>query len=296
MIRLAFRFADPSDTRDHALVRAIVDALAKHQCSATISVTPFNRVDSVFIDLTRQLTGHRIGAAASRTGAVALQSFSNEDHGVSPSNKPFGFVGRSLTEQRDVIARGQCHPRKMYSGSIRGFMPRGTASTRMDWRRWRRSALPACLRDGRAPQLARKVELALRTCNFATLKSAVRQPRSLCLQYPVIALVMHQYDLAESREPEAITSLRAFDELLGWLKGHPDPKVSTLREIATPLDPADSRRALARNRFQQPLPLRLRRARPEQNLSIPDRRGARSAHVWQRLDSGTVRRWSRLQR
>ena len=269
MIRVAFRFDDPSPSSNQALERMIIAALAAHHCSATVAVIPFRRIDGDLVALTEQRAEHLIEATARGTLEIALHGFSHERHGTASSGKPSEFAGRASVEQVDLIERGSLHLKLLFGDVICGFVP--------PWNSFDMGTLEALeqltfsyLSAGwdAPPIYGGNVALLPRTCHLSSLKLAIQRARRFWFLSPIVVAVMHHHDFSESGEREAIIDLRAFDDLLGWLERQPDLRVLSLRTIATQIDAGGWRRALRRYRLQQALPWRLRHSLPEQYVLL----------------------------
>ena len=267
MVRVAFRFDDPSPSSNHALERAVIEALGSWNCSATFAVIPFKRVNGELAGLTKEKVAHLVDAVDRGTAEVALHGFSHERRGSALHGKPSEFVGLTLTDQLDLIARGALRLKEVFGDRISGFVP--------PWNSFDRATLDALeqlgfryLSGGWEAPLTYRGEVAIlpRTCTLANLEAAVKEARSVSFLSPLIIAVMHHYDFSESGAEKAEIDVPRFDKLLRWLRQEPDLEMLPLGKMAAGLTARECRRALKRHRLGQALHWRLRACVPQQTL------------------------------
>ena len=264
MISVAFRFDDPSPSSNQALERAIIDALASRNCTATLAVIPFKRVNGELVGMTQELAKHLIDAADRGTVEVALHGFSHERRGTTPQGRPSEFAGLESANQLDLLERGLHHLKGIFGDRIYGFVP--------PWNSFDSGTLDAVTKLGfryvsggwEVPRPYHgDMAILPRTCNLVALETAVSEARRARKLSPVIIAVMHHYDFSETGDEEATISLPAFDKLLDWITQQPDLRMIPLRNIAATLTALECRRAVKRHRLRLALHWRLRRYVPQ---------------------------------
>jgi len=267
MIRVAFRFDDPSPSSNQALECAIIEALASRKCSATLAVIPFKRVDGELVGLTKERATHLVDAAERGVAEIALHGFSHEQRGSAPRGTQSEFAGLASADQVDLIAQGLARLKDIFGDAVSGFVP--------PWNSFDAATLDALERlsfryvsgGWESPLPYRGVVAVLpRTCNLSSLETAVKEARRAHSLSPIIIAVMHHYDFSESGDENAIIDLSGFDKLLGLLAEQPDLTILPLRAIAACLTARDCRRGLKRHRIRQALHWRLQGYVPQYSL------------------------------
>ena len=108
MIRLAFRFDDPSATSDHELERGVICALQDHGMRATFGVIPFRSSDGRLVALNRASSAHLIAAADAGTIEIALHGHSHVSR-VSSRQPNSEFDGVPAAEQLALLQEASAH-------------------------------------------------------------------------------------------------------------------------------------------------------------------------------------------
>jgi len=254
MIPVAFRFDDFSPFSNQPLERRIIEALAAHNCRATVGVIPFGRKDGQLVGLTKDRADHLLDAVTRGTVEIALHGFSHQRRGTVPHDKPTEFSGLAFAEQLELITRGLQRLKEIFGERISGFIP--------PWNSFDAATLDALerlpfryLSGAWEVPLAHRNGVALlpRTCNLATLKAAVSEARKVRALSPMIIVAMHHYDFLENGDNEAYIDVPAFDKLLRWLIEQTDLTMSLLGEIAALVTAKEWRRGLEYYRHRQSL-------------------------------------------
>jgi peptidoglycan/xylan/chitin deacetylase (PgdA/CDA1 family) len=120
MIRVAFRFDDPSATINAALEEAIFHALVRTGVPTMVAVIPFRWKGQQRITLDAVRAAHQIQARAAGTIEIALHGNS---HVAPPSKFNSEFYGLPAAEQHDKLGEGLRQLREVFGEVVGGFVP-----------------------------------------------------------------------------------------------------------------------------------------------------------------------------
>jgi predicted deacetylase len=264
MIRIAFRFDDPSQTSNRELEQHVIEIVAKNGLKATVAVIPFRPVNDVLQPLSRERGAHLIEAKARGYIEVALHGFAHERGGTQANGKPAEFVGVGAAQQQQWIKQGLMQLEQTFGRGITGFVPPWNAFDCITLQAVAASGLRYVSAGWDAPVDCQwHVVMLPRTCNLGRLEHAISEARKLGKAAPIIIVVIHHFDFAESGSEGAITSYEEFDTKLSWLARQPDVSVQTVGELAASLRPSESARGFRHRRLQDRLPWRLHARAPE---------------------------------
>jgi hypothetical protein len=104
------------------------------------------------------------------------------------------------------------------------------------------------------------------TCNLAHLRKAVGEARHFNSLDPVILIILHHFDFAESGSEQANTDIDQLADLLTWLKSAPDISCVGLESLTARLQPGQCVRNLRLARWRQGLHWRIQRRLPRYSL------------------------------
>jgi predicted deacetylase len=241
MIDVAIRFDDPSAISDHALERAILHTMDRHDVCATFAVIPHASSAAG--------VSHHIKAQPAGRLEIAQHGFCHEPFrpDVSP---PSEFSGLDYATQTEKITVGRAVLEQAFSMAVTGFVPpfntfdHVTASILSDQGFLYLSA-------GSEHGLVESSHLAQlpRTCYITELRRALAGSRRWPNGDLAVVAVMHHYDLQESGMTNASMRLQDLSELFQWLRQQPDVRLHTLSRLASRHDANTWRKAVRRNRW-----------------------------------------------
>lgn len=264
MIRVAFRFDDPSSTSNHVLEHRVIQIFTQHCVKATVAVIPFRWIDQELVPLSVDGAGHLIEAEHQGVVEIALHGFSHELRGKQPNGAPAEFAGVDAARQEDWIRRGIAHLQGIFDGKIVGFVPPWNGFDCATLRAVKASGLEYVSAGWDAPEdCGIGVVILPRTCDLARLREAIGEARRLESASPMVIVVLHHFDFAESDSQRFTVSYAALDGLLSWLAKQPDVVVSTIGELAATVRPAETARGFRHKRLASRLHWRLQRRAPQ---------------------------------
>lgn len=263
MIRLAFRFDDPSASSNQEVEARILASLARYGLCATFAVIPFSGAGGAPLPLARERARPLREAVRQGVLDVALHGHSHIDANTDDDGHPSEFVGVPAVRQRELIAAGKALLEAVFERPITGFVP--------PWNSYDAGTLDALEQTGfshlssntrYAPMRATPLRVLPLTCHLHRLEAAIAEARRFARLQPVIVVVMHHYDFPGGATP-VFADYAAFDALLARLAAEADIQVKTLGELAAELTPAASRRGFRHLQLRDRLPWRFRHWLPD---------------------------------
>ena len=263
MIRVALRLDDPSETSDHALEKAIIEVLARQRMRATFAVIPFKVVDGNLAPLSPKRASHLVEAEHEGVVEIAMHGFSHTDRRRRPDGSPSEFRGVSEMEQVNMLQRGLAHMHSLFAETQYGFVP--------PWNSFDKGTLRVLAHLGFSYVSAgwevesdRDARMAIlpRTCHLLDARQAVEEARRYRHLSPMVIVVMHHDDFAESGAENPISSLVEFEQLLAEFGAKTDVIVQPLRQLAAGLTARECVRAIRTNEIRQALHWRLQNHLP----------------------------------
>lgn len=262
MIDVAIRFDDPSAISDHALERAILHTLDRHDVCATFAVVPHAGQQV----LSAASMSHLIEARQSGRLEIAQHGFCHEPS-CPDASLPSEFAGLDQATQTEKITAGRTALEQVFGVAIMGFVPpfntfdQVTASILGDRGFLYLSAGSehALVESGHLAQLPR-------TCQITELRRALAEARRRPNGDLAVVAVMHHYDLQESGLAGAALTLQDLSKLFQWLRQQPDVRLNTLSQLAARHDARTWHKAVQRNRWVQRRHWRIRSVFPRYGL------------------------------
>lgn len=256
LIRLAFRLDDPSETSNQGVEAGIIEVLRRHQVSATFATIPFRIVDGERVALSRARAQPLIDATHEGLIEIALHGHTHRRRHPEPA-PPTEFSTCPRDEQHMLISEGKQHLEAIFGIRITGFVP--------PWNSYDSATVECLLRLGfdylsagwHMPD-ARACALRLlpRTVRFAAFAAAFAEALRFEAANPVLIVVLHHYEFAESGIPGSLTDLDQFDSAVEWALAHKNLRVSNLSQLASEVQfnnrGIDLQQRLAGNRLLRP--------------------------------------------
>jgi peptidoglycan/xylan/chitin deacetylase (PgdA/CDA1 family) len=237
-IPVALRFDDPSPCSDHALERAIIELLQRHQACATVAVVPFRRTAAGTVELRPNLLPHLESAAREGVIEIALHGCFHARHDKCAPDRPSEFSGLTLAEQRALVQTGLQRLQQVFPGPVPGFVPPWNSFDAATMRVANELGFGYLSAGWEIPADA-DIDLPLlipRTCHLNTLQSAVAQARKYRQLSPAVVAVFHPHDFRETGDPEAFIGLSGFAALLQWIREQDDLEPVTLDQLSRRLE------------------------------------------------------------
>ena len=232
MITVAFRLDDPSETSNQEVEAGILDALRAHHAQCTFAVIPFCMADGNRIPLSVERARPLVLAAQEGVIEPALHGYAHTR--IHPEMaQPSEFLGRSHDEQQAMICEGRSYLESVFGKAVTGFVP--------PWNSYDCTTLEILEQAGfkylsaslRAPATSKgRLKILPLTAHLNEIPQAIDEARRYILANPVIIVVMHHFDFAESGSEQALINIAKFSNMLSQLVCQADIKLRTLSEIA----------------------------------------------------------------
>lgn len=244
MIRIVFRFDDPSETSHRGVEQGIIEALRMHKACATFACIPFRYVEGALLPISCNRAMPLVEAANDGTIEVALHGHSHRCYTEEPA-LPSEFTTRPAKEQASLIQEGSSLLSEVFGQRPIGFVP--------PWNTFDDTTIgileaagfeylsAGAEHAGRQHSVLKQLH---RTSHLSQIDAVTREcVRFRHLNYTAI-FVMHHYDFRESGAKQAIIDLEGFQGILAQLKSISDLQVITLQELAKTLQRTNTERSM----------------------------------------------------
>jgi peptidoglycan/xylan/chitin deacetylase (PgdA/CDA1 family) len=231
LIRLAFRFDDPSETSHQGVEAGILGVLRKHHACATFGVIPYRIVEGQRKALSEARAKPLIEAAHEGIIEIAQHGYVHTRIRPEPA-PPSEFTGRPKNEQHTLITEGRTHLERIFGQAIIGFIP--------PWNSYDTSTLQVLEHNNfryvsagwKTPSgYCGPLKQFPLTTHLNNISTSLSEARRFIKANPVIVIVMHHYDFAESESDSPIIDIPRFADLLKELTGLKGVMLCRLRDI-----------------------------------------------------------------
>lgn len=236
-ITVFFRYDDFSELSPAAVDVPLIAALTRQQVPCAFATVPAITTGS-YRDPTPVAVA-RLGPqkAAMLRSATAVGAVDVALHGLHHRTRGgpglhSEFVGLDEETQYALLCEGKSVLEGAIERSVVSFVP--------PWNTYDEATLRALARAGVLGISANRFRPALDaggltylpiTTEPARLRAAVEAARGSIAADPVIGVLFHPYDFAESGDARASMSVAAFEKELAWLKGQPDVDIEALSAL-----------------------------------------------------------------
>ena len=231
MIRIAFRLDDPSETSHQGVESGILDVLSAHQACATFAVIPFRMIEEQCIALSQSRARPLIEAVRADIIEVALHGHTHVRLQAEPAT-PSEFLGLPQDRQSALIIEGRAHLESVFGRRIMGFVPPWNSYDTATLGVLRAENFSYLSADRNAAEDYTALQLLPFTTRLADLPIALEEARRFASVTPVIVVVMHHYDFAETGSKRAVIDLNGFSTALTRLTQDSGVTVCRLADIA----------------------------------------------------------------
>jgi peptidoglycan/xylan/chitin deacetylase (PgdA/CDA1 family) len=234
MIRLAFRLDDPSETSNQLIEAGVINVLRRHRATATFAVIPYRMVDGEQIELSAARAKPLVEAALDGVIEIALHGHTHQCISPAPA-PPTEFAGRPENEQCQMIAAGRTHLENIFGRRATGFVPPWNSydeATLSALEELGFEYLSACPIQHALPNRVKSLPLSTR---LTDLPEALAEAQRFRHARPVIVVVLHHYDFAESGAKDAITDLAGFERALAMIREQKNVQILSMSELAATL-------------------------------------------------------------
>ncbi len=210
MIRIAFRFDDPSPVSKRHVEERLFDIFFSRRIPLTCAVIPARMRGDEQIVFTRERAGLLREAVATGLLDVALHGFLHRNSGLaSPSGSLSEFSGVPARQQAEWIATGRALLEDVLDAPIEGFIPPWNSHD-VNTVRAIEAQNFAYLSAGldRPPPRSPSLRILPATCVLGYVENSIRRAKKFARQHPWIVVTIHHYDF--DRDPDD-PPVRVFD-------------------------------------------------------------------------------------
>lgn len=234
MIKIAFRFDDPSLTSDHSLEKRIIDICKRYAVKINFAVIPYKNINDELQVLTAQKAEHLINGEKNNWIEISQHGYAHINH--NQNGIPSEFSEESCEKQYNKITQGRLIIDQLFVNQRRGFVP--------PWNTFN-NATSCAISDSEflffsagweiPASTGFSVPLLPRTCQFTSLTDCLKQTKPFSSLNPIIIAVIHHYDFIESNKKKGKLSLNEFEDCIKNLCTQEDIQLSSLNDIAKEL-------------------------------------------------------------
>lgn len=242
MIKIAFRFDDPSLTSDHSLEKRVIDICKRYAVKINFAVIPYKNINGELQGLTAQKAEHLINGEKNNWIEISQHGYAHINH--NKNGIPSEFSEGSHEKQYDKINQGKLILDQLFLNQRRGFVP--------PWNTFN-NATSCVISDSdflffsagwEMPASTNfSVPLLPRTCQISSLTDCLKRAKSFSSLSPIIIAVMHHFDFIESNKKQGKISLKEFEDCIK-LCNKKDIQLSSLNDIARELSISHSINAI----------------------------------------------------
>jgi len=265
VLRVAFRFDDPSPISKRWVEEIVIEACSRRKIPLTCAVIPAKNCHGAEVNFSVEQAKLFREAVNSANVEVALHGRLHCDAGKGVGGRPSEFEGIPLPTQMQWIATGRDLLQDALNCRVRGFVP--------PWNGYDVNTIRALTNLGFSylsadiripPAISEDLRIIPLTCNLRGLIAAIAQARVFERFSPVIVAVMHHYDFDRDSDDPPCQPYKSdeFSELLDKLLVEPRIEFCTLREIADSTSAKSNRVWPLQERIKSALPYRFKRSAP----------------------------------
>lgn len=269
MIRIAFRFDDPSPVSKRHVEERLFEQFMSRQIPLTCAVIPARMRAGHEIRFTRESAAPLRQAIETGLVDVALHGFLHRDGGLAPAGGRSEFAGVAPQRQREWISTGRVLLEETLQCRIAGFVPPWNSYDDTTLRVLEDMAFDYLSAEmSRPPRWSSTLRILPATCVLGELEATLSQAGRFEAFEPVIVVVMHHYDFERDPDdpPYRIFSQEELGAWLDRLRAMPGVEFHSLRDLSGLLGSGESRfwgRQLA---FRDILPHRYKHLAPKSCL------------------------------
>ena len=243
MIRIAFRFDDPSETSNHKLEESVIKLCRDYNIPINFSVIPYRRINGQLIPFSTLKAKHLVEAYHAGYIEISQHGYAHENN-MDISNKyPSEFYDVEIEQQLKWIKDGKEVMRHLFGEKPIGFAP--------PWNSFDAATLQVLNKlDYTFISAAWKIPEAMVsiipvipiTSHMENVMAAIDNARLYSELNPVIIVVLHHYDFDKNTDSEAF--IVKFENLFQLINNDEDINATTLDKIAYEYNPALSVHAI----------------------------------------------------
>jgi len=231
MIKIAFRFDDPSLTSDHSLEKEIINICNRYAVKINFAVIPFKQIDDQLHPFNKQKADHLINAERKGWIEISQHGYAHINH--NNDGIPSEFSDDSIETQSNLLAKGKSVLDQLFLNQRRGFVPPWNTFNKTTSKVVSAKDFLFLSASWEIPPLTEFfVPLLPRTCQITSLTDCIRQTEKFSSLNPIIIVVMHHYDFIESNKKQGNLNLDIFESCVKKLTTQENILLTSLNNLA----------------------------------------------------------------
>lgn len=233
MIRIAFRFDDPSPVSKHGVERGVLSEFSKRGLALTFAVIPARIREGRELFFSNESASHLLQGMQDGSCEIALHGFRHKKRSVNGKVIDSEFQGVPYSEQVTMIGQGLSELRQVFTGTISGFVPPWNSYDANTLKALQENGFSYVSAGGEKPPFTTFPVLPA-TCALSRVKHALKEAERFSALDPVIVVVLHHYDFQRDDDDPMRPqwSYDSLGQLLDWLKNYEGLRIKTLSELA----------------------------------------------------------------
>lgn len=273
MIKICFRFDDPSEVSDHELEKKIVEVFVKHDAKICFAVIPFKKKGDKLWPLTASNVQHIIDGVHNNTIEVAQHGYSHIIEKKTDKGYATEFSGVSNECQATKILEGKAHLSTVFQVPINGFVPPFNTydtytSNILSENNYKyiSAGWDTCITNS----YQNNILIFPRTCTLRTAHDALNEAERYKNLSPIINIVLHHDDFEEfifahnSQDHPPFTNLKELELLLNTIKANVGMEICSINSICTTHKELQSLRHISYRKWAEQLHWRVKSYFPRQ--------------------------------
>ena len=235
MIRIIFRFDDPSPVSKIHVEELIFEELFTRKIPLTCAVIPARIRGETRIIFTRERANHIVNWHKEGFMDIALHGYLHREARAIPEGRPSEFLGVPIQKQKSSIEAGRALLEDALQIHPTGFVP--------PWNRFDAATIDVLEELGFSylsagfslpPRFSRNLHILPLTSRLSNIDNTIAQARRFEIFSPLVIIVMHHYDFDRDPDdpPTQIFSRQDFSELLDRLMSVPGIRFEKMDELS----------------------------------------------------------------
>lgn len=226
MIKICFRFDDPSEISDHDLENKIIDLFVKYDAKICLAVIPFRKKwrdeSEKIYPLSAQKVPHIIEGIQNGTVEITQHGYSHVSVVQTAKNHASEFSGVDFAQQEQKIITGRQHLAEVFKIPIKGFVPPFNTYDKYTLEILTKQKFSYISAGWNTPN--NHIVNLPRTCNLSSVETAIVEAQKFKKLLPIINVVLHHDEFEEHihanrpDNPTPFTNLSQLEALLNKIK------------------------------------------------------------------------------
>ena len=232
MIKVAFRFDDPSLTSNHDLESRVIDISSRFSIKINFAVIPYKSIKGQLQSFSREKARHLVESYTDDLIEISQHGYAHVN--VDSTDDPSEFFGVPAGQQLEMIHGGKKVLDNLFSTKNRGFVPPWNSFDHNTLRIIETNDFLFLSAGWKIPEsVPSHIPLLPRTCHIHTLIETIEHNQSYQRLEPIFIVVLHHYDFFESGSNQSVLKIEEFTKILEGLSKMEDVKFTSLNEIAS---------------------------------------------------------------